>query len=263
VPDVPIGTGATHPAAASPRPRPITVAIDGPSGSGTSSVSREVALRLGLAYLDTGAMYRAVCWSCLRDGIDLTDEAAVGARARSLDLVMGTDPTTPFVLVDRYDVSREIRELGVTTAVSHVATNPEVRAELKVRQRALIMAARERTGGVVAEGRDITTVITPDAEVRILLTAQEESRLSRRALERHGRADAQTLDATRDEVLLRDALDATVSSFHDPAAGVLGLDSSQLDFEQTVEAVLAAVRDADVWSAMTSGPGFEDDGAEP
>jgi cytidylate kinase len=263
VPDVPIGTGATRPDAVSVRPRPVTVAVDGPSGSGKSSVSREVALRLGLEYLDTGAMYRAVCWACLRDGIDLTDETAVGDRARSLNLTMGTDPAVPFVMVDGYDVSREIRELRVTTAVSHVATNPEVRAELKDRQRALIAAARERSGGVVAEGRDITTVIAPDAEVRILLTAQAEARLSRRALERHGRADAQTIDATRDEVLLRDAIDATVSSFHDPASGVTGLDSSRLTFEQTVDAVLAAVREADVWSAMTSSPGFEDDGTEP
>jgi cytidylate kinase len=263
VPDVPIGTGAPDPAAVSPRSCPITVAIDGPSGSGKSSVSREVARRLGLEYLDTGAMFRAVCWSCLRDGIDLTDEALVGQRARSIDLVMGTEPAAPFVLVDRHDVSREIRELRVTTAVSHVATNPGVRAELRDRQRALIETARERSGGVVAEGRDITTVIAPNAEVRILLTAEAEARLSRRALERHGRADAQTLNATRDEVLLRDAVDATVSSFHDPARGVLGLDSSQLNFEETVQAVLAAVRDADVWSEMTSGPGFEDDGSQP
>jgi cytidylate kinase len=220
----------------------LVVAVDGPSGSGKSSVSREVARRLGLEYLDTGAMYRAACWSSLAAGLDLADQAAVAAHVRDLDLVMGTDPESPWVTVGGRDISTEIRETRISTAVSAVATNQDVRAELRDRQRALIDAARRGPrGGVVAEGRDITTVVAPDADVRLLLTASEEARLARRALDVHGTDDAAAVDATRDQVVRRDADDSTVSSFRVAAAGVVKIDSSVLDFEQTVEAVLAAV----------------------
>jgi cytidylate kinase len=222
-----------------PSRRPLVVAVDGPSGSGKSSVSREVARRLGLAYLDTGAMYRAACWSALEAGIDLTDLAAVAAHVRALPLVMGTDPVAPAVSVGGTDVSAAIRETAISTLVSAVATNLDVRAELRRRQREIIEAARAGSEqGCVAEGRDITTVVAPDADVRILLTADERARL---ALEVHGNADEAALTATRDQVLRRDADDATVSSFHVAAGGVLHLDSSDLDFEQTVQAVLDAV----------------------
>jgi cytidylate kinase len=222
--------------------RPLVVAVDGPSGSGKSSVSREVARRLSLAYLDTGAMYRATCWSALEHGIDLGDSAAVAEHVRRLPLVMGTDPQAPGVWLDGVDVSAAIRETRISTAVSVVATNLAVRAELRDRQRAIIDACRiGPLGGCVAEGRDITTVVAPDADVRILLTADERSRLARRALEVHGSDDEGALKATRDQVLRRDADDATVSSFQVAADGVLSLDSSRLDFEQTVRAVLDAV----------------------
>jgi cytidylate kinase len=222
--------------------RPLVVAIDGPSGSGKSTVSREVARRLGLAYLDTGAMYRAACWSALEAGLDLGDQAAVAGHVRGLPLRVGTDPEAPTVQVGRVDVSTAIRQIRISTAVSVVATNLEVRAELRRRQREIIDVARlgpER--GCVAEGRDITTVVAPDADVRILLTAGERERLTRRALEVHGTADEAALLATRDQVLRRDADDATVSSFHLAADGVLNLDSSALDLEQTVQAVLDAI----------------------
>jgi cytidylate kinase len=220
----------------------LVVAVDGPSGSGKSSVSREVARRLGLEYLDTGAMYRAACWSSLEAGLDLADQPAVAAHVRDLDLVMGTDPESPWVTVGGRDISAEIRETRISTAVSAVATNQDVRAELRDRQRALIDAARRGPrGGVVAEGRDITTVVAPDADVRLLLTASEEARLTRRALDVHGTDDAAAIDATRDQVVRRDADDSTVSSFQVAAEGVVELDSSVLDFGQTVEAVLAAV----------------------
>lgn len=222
--------------------RPLVVAVDGPSGSGKSSVSREVARRLALAYLDTGAMYRAACWSALEAGIDLTDQAAVAEHVRLLPLVMGTDPAAPSVHVGRADVSLAVRDTRISSVVSAVATNLEVRAELRRRQREIIDAARlGPEQGCVAEGRDITTVVAPDADVRILLTADERSRLARRALEVHGTADADALAATRDQVLRRDADDSTVSSFQVAADGVLHLDSSALDFEQTVAAVLDAV----------------------
>ena len=223
----------------------LVIAVDGPSGSGKSSVSREVARRLGLEYLDTGAMYRAACWSCLEAGLDLADQPAVADHVRGMDLVMGTDPEDPWVTVAGRDVSRDIRETRISTAVSAVATNLGVRHELRDRQRALIDAARRGPrSGCVAEGRDITTVVAPDADVRFLLTASEEARLARRARDVHGTADESAIEATRDQVLRRDADDATVSTFHVAADGVVLIDSSVLDFAQTVEAVLTAVEHA-------------------
>lgn len=227
-------------------PAPFVVAIDGPSGSGKSSVSRAVARALGLAYVDTGATYRAATWWCLEQGIPLSDADAVAAAVRTMPLDLGVDPAAPTVVVDGTDVSADIRETAISAAVSAVATNLEARAELGRRQRALIDAEREPGSfsggrGVVAEGRDITTVIAADADVRVLLTASEEARLARRALDVHGSADARALEATRDQVLRRDADDSTVVQFHTAADGVVTVDSSHLDFEQTVEAVLAVV----------------------
>ncbi|MFZ0161342.1 MAG: (d)CMP kinase [Kineosporiaceae bacterium] len=220
---------------------PVVVAIDGPSGSGKSSVSREVAGRLGLQYLDTGAMYRAACWSALDAGLDLKDAAAVAAHVRALDLQVSTDPERQRTRVGGVDVSAMIREQRISAAVSTVATNLEVRAELRRRQREIIAAAR-RDDGIVAEGRDITTVVAPEAQVRILLTASEQARLERRAREVHGQADADVVESMRDVVVRRDADDATVSTFHVAADGVVQIDSSGMGFEETVQAVLAVCR---------------------
>ncbi|RPF21258.1 (d)CMP kinase [Myceligenerans xiligouense] len=228
-----------------PTPVPVVIAVDGPSGSGKSSVSKAVAARLGLAYLDTGAMYRAATVWSTRRGTDLSDVAAVAADVAAMPLEMGVDPGAPGVTLDGCDVAREIRTTAVSEAVSTVATNLDVRAELKRRQRAAIDA--ERAGGfsggrgILAEGRDITTVVAPDADVRILLTASEEARLRRRALDVHGAADATAVEATKDQVLRRDRDDSTVSQFVVAADGVVTVDSSDLDLEQTVEAVLAVV----------------------
>ncbi len=231
------------PASAAPsRAEVLVIAVDGPSGSGKSSVSREVARQLGLEYLDTGAMYRAVCWSCLEHQVDLADVEAVARHARALVLEVGTDPRSPHVRVDGVDVTGQIREPRISAAVSAVATNLEVRAELKRRQRELIDAAKAGpTRGVVAEGRDITTVVAPDADVRLLLTASERTRVERRALEVLGSVDDSALAATHDLVVRRDADDSSVSSFLTAADGVLSLDSSRLSFEQTVDAVMDAV----------------------
>ena len=225
------------------RPRPLVVAIDGPSGSGKSSVSRGVAERLGLAYLDTGAMYRAATWWCLRLCLDLTDRDAVAEAVRGLPLVQGLEPSAPTVHVAGTDVAEAIRTTGISAAVSAVATNLEVRAELRRRQRDLIEGERHPGSvsdgrGVVAEGRDITTVVAPDADVRVLLTASEEARLARRAREIHGNADADALESTRDQVLRRDADDSTVVQFHRAADGVVTLDSSALDLDGTIAAVV-------------------------
>ncbi|MFC0714674.1 (d)CMP kinase [Cellulomonas biazotea] len=227
-------------------PAPLVVAIDGPSGSGKSSVSRAVARSLGLAYLDTGAMYRAATWWCVDQGVALTDTGAVADAVRALPLVMGVDPQDPTVVVGGTDVTAAIRETAVSAAVSAVATNLDVRAELGRLQRAAIDAERAAGSfsggrGIVAEGRDITTVVAPDADVRVLLTASEEARLARRALDVHGTADAEAVEATRDQVLRRDADDSTVVEFHTAADGVVTVDSSHLDFQETVDAVLAVV----------------------
>ena len=220
---------------------PLTIAIDGPSGSGKSSVSKAVARRLGVGYLDTGAMYRALTWWCLERGLDLTDTDAVAAAARDLPLEIGTDPDAPSVSVDGSDVSEAIRTTEVSTAVSAVATNLEVRAVLQQLQRDLMTRVAEQTGGVVAEGRDITTVVAPDARVRVLLTASEEARLRRRSAELHGTTDASAVEATRDQVVRRDRDDSTVSTFTQAAHGVVLVDTSELDFDESVEAGLDVV----------------------
>ena len=221
-------------------PAPLVVAVDGPSGSGKSSVSKAVARRLGAAYLDTGAMYRAVAWHCLHEGVDLSDAEAVAAAAVAMDLDQSTDPDVEAVRVGGTDVTEAIRGPEVTDTVSTVAVVIPVREELHRRQRAVIAAA----GRMVAEGRDITTVVAPDAHARVLLTASEAVRTARRSgqLAAAGETgvDAGTLHR---QVAGRDARDATVSTFDRPADGVALVDSTELDFEQTVAAVLAAVED--------------------
>jgi len=219
------------------------VAVDGPSGSGKSSVSRAVASHLGLAYLDTGAMYRAVTWWCREQGTDLADLAAVADAARTIDLRLGTDPAAPTVHVGGTDVATAIRERQISAVVSAVATNLGVRVELQRRQREIIARAAAAAAGIVAEGRDITTVVAPEADVRVLLTADEEARLRRRA--EQDRAGDDEAEATRDQVLRRDRDDATVSQFHTAADGVVTIDSSDLDYDQTVAAVLALVERSD------------------
>lgn len=226
---------------------PLTIAIDGPSGSGKSSVSRAAARSLGVGYLDTGAMYRAVTWWCLEQGVDLEQQEAVVRAAREMPLTMGTDPADSWVRVDGKAIDAEIRTTQISSVVSKVATNLDVREELRRRQRELMAQIAERTGGVIAEGRDITTVVAPDARVRILLTASEEARLRRRSAELHGEASESSIAATRDQIVRRDQDDSTVSAFHEAADGVMLLDTSQLDFEQSVQAVLEIV------ATVTSG----------
>jgi cytidylate kinase len=215
--------------------RPLVVAIDGPSGSGKSSVSKEVARRLHLAYLDTGAMYRALTWFCLTSGIDLSDAAAVEQASRDLVLELSTTPREEFVRVNGTDVTDAIREPAISSAVSAVATTLGARTELIRRQRELIEKHHRR---IVVEGRDITTVVAPGAEVRMLLTASEAARLRRRGIQLGGTQDAEQLAA---QVTQRDAKDSTVVNFTQAADGVVTLDSSDLDFAETVDAALVIV----------------------
>ncbi|MFJ2618245.1 (d)CMP kinase [Glutamicibacter sp. NPDC087344] len=217
--------------------RTLVVAIDGPSGSGKSSVSKAVARKLHAAYLDTGAMYRAITYSVLAEGTDLDDAAAVAQAVRDAQLSISVDPDAERVVIGDLDVTEAIREPRISEQVSTVATNVEARAEL-VRRQQQIIAANAR---IVAEGRDITTVVAPDADARILLTASEEARLRRRGLQLGGTQNEAQL-AT--QVLERDAKDSTVVNFTQAADGVITVDSSDLDFEQTIAAVLDAVDSA-------------------
>ena len=233
----------------------VVVAIDGPSGSGKSTVSRLVAARAGLAYLDTGAMYRAAAWWCERQGIDLSDADAVASAVEAMPLQVGVDPADPRVHCDGQDVTAAVREPHIAAVVSTVATNPRVRPELARLQREVI--ERESTSpdsfsggaGIVAEGRDITTVIAPGADVRLLLTASEQARLERRARDLEAAGKAVDAAALRDQVLRRDRDDATVSQFLTAPKGVTLVDTSDMTLEETVGHVLDLVR------AALPGPG--------
>ena len=218
------------------------IAVDGPSGSGKSSVCRAVARRLGLRYLDTGAMYRAVTWAALDRGLDLDDRAAVAALSRALVLDIATDPATPGIAVDGVDVSGAIRTSRISESVSAIATNLDVRADLIARQRAILTEEKDGNG-IVAEGRDITTVVAPEADVRLLLTADENARIARRARELHGTDDSAALEATHAQIATRDARDSTVVDFLAAADGVVEIDTSALTFEQVVETVLHVVEE--------------------
>ncbi|HWM73702.1 MAG TPA: (d)CMP kinase [Nocardioides sp.] len=177
----------------------IVVAVDGTSGSGKSSTCRGVATRLGLRYLDTGAQFRAVTWWLLRQGVDVHDPVAVSARVSEPRIESGTDPSAPTIHVDGEDVAVAIRTDEVNAAVSPVSAVPEVRTRLLALQRAII-----GTGGIVVEGRDIGSVVCPDADVKVFLTADPGARAARRAAEEGGSDLAQTEQSLRD----RDRIDS-------------------------------------------------------
>ncbi|MFG6446091.1 (d)CMP kinase [Microbacterium sp. P07] len=211
------------------------VAIDGPAGSGKSSISKGVAARLGYGYLDTGAVYRALAWSILEDDRDTADSTAALSAFESFDVTISLDPSHFAIAVSGTDVADAIRAPRVTAAVSGVARISRVREGLNALFRSLV--AQSGRPGVVVEGRDITTVVAPDAPVRILLTASPEVRAARRSAELEGQDAAAVADALRQ----RDASDSTVVDFQTAADGVSVVDSTHLDFEQTVSAVLEVV----------------------
>lgn len=183
----------------------LVVAVDGPAGTGKSSVSRGLARSLGARYLDTGAMYRIVTLAVLRAGIDLDDVDAVGAAASAVDLAVGYDPDEDRSYLAGEDVSTEIRGDEVTKAVSAVSAVPSVRARLVELQREL--AAGQ--GSVVVEGRDIGTVVLPDADVKIFLTASAEERARRRNDQNIASGLGDDYEAVLADVKRRDHLDST------------------------------------------------------
>jgi cytidylate kinase len=211
----------------------LVIAVDGPSGSGKSSTSRGVADRLGLRYLDTGAMYRAMTWWMLQQGVDVRDPAAVAARVAEPGFTSGTDPLSPAISVDGEDVAAAIRTDEVNAAVSLVSAVTQVRARLVALQREAIGA-----GGIVVEGRDIGSVVCPDAQVKVYLTADPVARASRRALEEGGSDVA----ATRESLLQRDAIDSTrATSPLVRVDGALHLDTTAYTLDEVIDQIVALV----------------------
>lgn len=206
----------------------MVIAIDGPAGSGKSTTARRLAERLGFAYLDTGAMYRVLTWIALRDGIDLDNGAALSAAGANHDWTVDHGK----VMVDGIDVTLALREARVDRSVSRVATHAEVREFLRERQR-----AAAETGNVVIEGRDIGTVVCPDAAVKVFLTADEGERARRRGAERPV-SEATTLAS---ELRRRDEADAEQSR---RAPDAITIDTTALDLDQVVESMARLVEAA-------------------
>jgi cytidylate kinase len=211
----------------------IVVAIDGPSGSGKSSTARGVAVRLGLRYLDTGAQFRAMTHWLLAHDVDATDPAAVAARCGEPELESGTDPLNPTITVDGLDVGLAIRGDAVTAAVSPVSAVPEVRARLLVLQRGII-----GPGGIVVEGRDIGSVVAPDADVKVYLTADSAARAARRAAEEGG----SDLAATEASLAARDRIDSgRVTAPLTMAEGAVHIDTTDLTLDEVIDRIVALV----------------------
>lgn len=219
----------------------IVVAVDGPSGAGKSSVSKAVARRLGLRYLDTGAQYRAMTWWMLRHGIDVTDWQAVTEASGKPVIVSGTDPDSPAISVDGQDVSVQIRLPEVTEAVSAVAGVQPVRDRLIALQRQIIESALSESDGVVAEGRDIADVVYPAADSKIYLTASAEARAERRNAELSAVDVEDTLSDTLSDLTRRDAEDAKTTRPLDAATGAVIVDATHLTLTQVVDQVVELV----------------------
>ena len=212
----------------------VIIAVDGPAGSGKSSVSKEVARRLNFGYLDTGAAYRALTWAVAQHKVQVSDTEDTFA---GFDYEISLEPDNYWVKSYGVDVTEAIRLPEIASNVSKVAKIPSVRTFMKQLTRDLV--ARSPLAGVVVEGRDITTVVAPDAPVRLLLTASEEVRLNRRAKE----LSPEDLATLRQQVLERDKSDSKVVDFMTPAPGVNLVDTTNLDFEQSVQAVLSIIRE--------------------
>ena len=217
----------------------IAVAVDGPAGAGKSSISKIVAKKLGYLYIDTGAMYRSVTWAVLHNHIDVNNQKAVEALLPELDLTMEASDDSCKVFIAGQDVTDFIRTPQVNKAVSIVASYKGVRQYLVERQRLMAEA-----GGVILDGRDIGSVVLPNAELKIYLTASVEARAMRRYLEVKGTVNEQPLEDIKDSVMQRDDMDKNrkESPLIQVEDAVL-VDSSEMTFDETVEHILHLVQE--------------------
>jgi CMP/dCMP kinase len=230
------------------QPGGLVIAVDGPSGSGKSSAARGVASALGLRYLDTGAMYRAVTWWLLEHEVDLTDQTAIASAGLALAIEVGTDPAIQFTAVNGVEVTGQIRLREVSNAVSQVASVPQIRNHLIAMMQQIIGEAELTAGGIVAEGRDIGTVVAPGAAVKVFLTASEQARAQRRAAELAGQPVASGpagsepsgqlpgADLTKREQARRDRLDAPQTQ---RAADAVEIDATSLGLAEVIGQILA------------------------
>ncbi|MGP7997670.1 MAG: (d)CMP kinase [Streptosporangiaceae bacterium] len=216
----------------------LIIAVDGPAGSGKSTAARGVATSLGLRYLDTGAMYRALTWWMLQHGVAVSDAGAVAEQAGQPVLEVGTDPGQPWITVDGTDVTGLIRTRQVSNAVSAVASVPAVRARLVAMQQAIIAQTCAAGPGIVAEGRDIGTVVAPGAPVKVFLTASETARAERRSADLVTDPGA-TLAVTQAEQQRRDHADAPQTA---KAADAVQIDSTALDPARVVSVITGLAR---------------------
>jgi CMP/dCMP kinase len=235
----------------------LVIAVDGPSGSGKSSAARGVATALGLRYLDTGAMYRAVTWWMLEHQVDLADTDSVINQALGLQIELSTDPAAARVRVAGFEVTTPIRERTVSNAVSRVASIPQVRGYLIARQQQIIADAVATSAGIVAEGRDIGTVVAPDARVKVFLTASEQARAERRTAERRtaerrtaeltgqrtdqapAAAGPPDAELTKREQATRDRLDAPQTQ---QAADAVEIDATELGLAEVIARIVSLAR---------------------
>jgi cytidylate kinase len=220
--------------------KPFIVAVDGPSGAGKSTLGRRLARELGLLYIDTGAMYRAVALACARAGVNTSDAEAVGEVARGASIRLEGDPDSLRVILDGRDVSEEIRGEGAGREASVVSAFTEVRRELVRRQREMGSVG----SGVVLDGRDIGTVVFPDADVKFFLTAVPEERARRRLGEEQASERGASFEATLADINERDQRDSTRDD--SPlriADDAVVIDTTEFSIEEVFQSMLRTVRD--------------------
>ncbi len=228
----------------------LVIAVDGPSGSGKSTAARGAAAVLGLRYLDTGAMYRALTWWMLEHDVDISDAGSVAKYGVGLSMEIGTDPGDQYIRVDGTDVTTLIRSRPVSNAVSLVASIPQIRGHLVAMQQQIVRQAEEQSGGIVAEGRDIGTVVAPDAAVKVFLTASEQARAERRSAELAGRPAAagpaaagpegvSGTELTLREQAKRDRLDAPQTQ---QASDAVEIDATELSQDEVIKLIVGLAR---------------------
>ncbi|WP_033294351.1 (d)CMP kinase [Amycolatopsis jejuensis] len=219
------------------------VALDGPSGTGKTTVARKLAGRLSARYLDTGAMYRVVTLAVLRAGTNPDDLGAVGHLAHDVEFSLGTDPEKPDVRLAGEDVAAEIRGPEVTRAVSAVSSVPQVREVLVARQRRMIADVLADTGGIVVEGRDIGTTVAPESPLKVYLTASADVRAARRSNQDTAAGRSSSVEAARESVERRDRLDSTrAASPLRAAEDAVPVDTSELTIDQVIVALTELAR---------------------